>query len=488
MEFEERKKVIGFLKSIEIDFPVNKWSCEDISLWPLVKSISFFTKNSTKKKTVTSPVLNKIKRVGSSVFGLFNAYGKIVFLKKNKKTNLFLGEGHFRVMLESKSFNKYFDPIMDYLDEEGLTDSVSLELTKVTDKYTYYRNDRLIDIKAYYPYFKLNHKKVSICFHKLEDFDKVLKQISDTVNISVDEIKKRIENHFNDILIWEKIADFFYRKMQPKNVFVLCYYTIPAFGFNLSAKKNKITTVDIQHGGQGDFHPFYNFANIPENGFSILPTFFWNWDTSSFNTLNNTFSKIRSHKAMLGGNVWSDYLSNVKFELKKDKKIILYTMQTTLKPVLHNYIIEGIKRSTNEYLWWLRLHPRMTELETVELLGTLKDAEVLDKVRIDYGKDIPLPFVLMNCFAHLSHFSGCILEATLLKVKINIVIGETGKKFYKELLKNKEAYYFNPNEDKNIFNKIENLLNNTIESTSESRSEINYKKILKANFIGNERV
>jgi hypothetical protein len=485
MEFEERKKVISFLKSIEESFPVNEWKYEDVSLWPLVKSISFFTKNTSVKKEPNFffVLLKKIQKILDLIFGLINISFKIMFFKKNKKTNLFLSEKHFRVKLKSKSFNKYFDPMMDYLEEEGLNDSALLELSKIKEKDTFYRKDRLLDIKEYYPYFKLKHKKVIIDFKKLKEFETVIKQISETINIPSKEIKKRIENHLNDILIWEKLADFIYQKMEPKNVFILCYYTIPAYGFILSAKKNKITTIDVQHGGQGSFHSFYNFTNIPKEGFSILPDFFMNWDKSSFNVLDTAFSNTESHKAIVSGNIWSDYLSEFSFDFNTEKKIIFYSMQTESIPVLHDYIIEAIKTSTEDYIWWLRLHPRMTRIEIDELLNSIEEHQIKNKVRLDYGKNTPLPLILMNCFAHISHFSGCIIEAALLNVERNIVLGEIGLKFYSELIENKEAFYIDVKKN-NLFLDIVNIAINKPDITN-TNSDVCYKKIIKEIFINN---
>lgn len=491
MEFEERKRIINFLTLIENTYSVHEWEYKGISLWPILKSESFFINYVKSKPERTSKFIllqKKCKRIILFIWDCILTYINIKYSKKSKINNFFLSELHFRVLWDHKSFNKYFDPMMDYIEKESSEKSVLLEMSKMNNKTSFYKRERLINTLSYYSFFKLKHKKGTVSFKSFQDFDIVVEKISENIGVSINEIKVRIENHLNQVLIWEKIAGYLLDKMEPKNVFMLCYYTLPSFGFILAAKKRGITTIDMQHGGQGEFHPFYNFANIPTEGFSVLPTIFWNWDRSSFNTLNETFSKTKRHRALIGGNIWGDYLKNVKFDLKTNKKIILYTMQTDSVPVLHDYIIDAIKKSSEDYLWWLRLHPRMTKLEVDELLSTVENKEIKNKVRIDYGKEDPLPLILMNCYAHVSHFSGCILEAALLKVTINVVIGEIGMKFYKELIDNEKASYFNPYVNKNLFTEIEYLTDRNRKTTLEDVLLVDYKKIIKEKFIANERV
>ena len=53
-------------------------------------------------------------------------------------------------------------------------------------------------------------------------------------------------------------------KINPK-IFVICYYSRRMIPVLIAAKKNKIRTIDIQHGKQGEFHiylPIIFFLSI----------------------------------------------------------------------------------------------------------------------------------------------------------------------------------------------------------------------------------
>lgn len=486
MEYKERKEIINLLEHIENNYNVCDWNYSDISLWPILKRDVFFidyskTKPANKKSKL---FLLQDKLLLTLVF----IYNYFIILIKKKITrninikNLFLSDSHFRVLWQEKSFNKHFDPIMDFLEEENSEKSVLLEMSKLKNKTKFYKKNRLVNLMAYYPFFKLNHKQKIVNFNNLKDYDNVTEIISKRIGISKIKIGKRLEKQINQVLVWEKIASYLYNMMNIKNIFILDYYSIPSFGFILAAKKRNIISVDMQHGGQGTLHPLYNFNNIPKEGFSVLPSVFWNWDTNSLENLSKTLSKTKKHRAILGGNVWADYLSNFQLDSNTNKKIILYSLQVNHVPVMHDYIIDGIKKTSSEYIWWLRLHPRMSHSEIDDLLKTIKTENISHKVKIDYGVDDPLPLVLKKCYAHVSHFSGCILEGSLLNIKINIVMGEIGEKFYKELILKGEAFYFDTNKDENLFTFIKKIAVNNVEDSS-TKDLINYKSVIKNNFI-----
>ncbi|WP_435676371.1 hypothetical protein [Polaribacter sp.] len=439
-----------------------------------------YDKSERKKPSKISIYKGKILRGFKLIYNYFIGFYNVNISKPKSVDNLFLSEEHFRVSWEGNTFNKHFDPMMDFYEAENSENSLSLGMFQVNRNY--YKKHRLMNLESYHAYFRINGKSQSLCFKDFKDFNYVIEKISKQIEVPSETIKKDINEMFNRLLLWEKIANFLLEEIRPKRVFLLCYYTITHFGFILAAKKRGITSIDMQHGGQGEFHPFYNFLNIPENGFTILPNVFWSWDKSSSNSLNKMFSKTKDHRTILGGNIWADYLSDARIDLNTEKKIIMYSMQTNSIPVLHDYIIKGIKSSSNEYIWWLRLHPRMKKLEIEELLLTLESENLSDKVKIDYGTETPLPLILTNCYAHLSHFSGCILEATLLKVNINVVIGEIGYNFYKELIDNKEVLYFNPTKKNNLFTYIEEIAGKLVIDNKNDES-LNYKKIIKEKLI-----
>ena len=61
MEFEERKEIINFLAVIEKDYAVHEWEFKGVSLWPLLKSESFFI-NYVKADSIATGKIALVKK------------------------------------------------------------------------------------------------------------------------------------------------------------------------------------------------------------------------------------------------------------------------------------------------------------------------------------------------------------------------------------------------------------------------------------------
>ncbi|MBF4465680.1 hypothetical protein [Flavobacterium sp. LC2016-12] len=473
MEFEQREKIVAFLKEAEKKFPVSDWKVDGIEIWPILKISIFFSNLETNK------VINKnIKLYIIKFLKLL----KVDFLYSFfwlKKTNIkkidFMFSGFFghRVLLEETFYNRYFDPIMDCLEEQGYTSSI-FEYEQMK-KIKHYRQNRVFDVTKFVHYFEFKTKKIEIDFEKFEEFGRLLIELENKIGTKPDTILKRVSGSFQNALVWKNLWLYVLHKNQAQKVFLLCYYDSRMYGLILAAREKNILSIDMQHGGQSDFHPGYNFNSVPVKGYRLLPDYFWTWEKSSYDNILN-FTQSSSHKVIVGGNPWITSLKNKNVFLD-EKRIVLYTMQTTLRPVLHSYIIDAIKNTPDNYTWWLRLHPRMLKSEIEQLHEQLNDANISDKVEIEKATNLPLPMILANCSAHISHFSGSIMEADLMNVGSNIIIGEIGKKFYKEILDEKRALYFDTNLNGNLNSLIQKSNENFQVSPVES---INYYELIKS--------
>lgn len=483
MTFTEREKIILFLRNAEENFPVADWKIDGLEIWPIVKINIFFCtyiqekiqpKNNLKKNLIFFIKFIKLD-VLYSLFWL-----KVT---KIKRIN-FLFSGFFghRVMFEGSFFNRYFDPIMDSLEEtQGIKSSI-FEYEKIK-KQKHYRPDRVIDVTKFIHYYRFKIRKVNVDFEKFERFNELLKNFENEIGISSSTILERIFEELNNVFVWRELWRKVLKVSEAQKVIVLCYYNSKMYGLLLAAREQNILSVDVQHGGQGDFNTAYNFISVPKTGYKLLPDFFWTWDKSSANNISK-FTQNSSHDVIVGGNPWIDFLKNKSIQLDH-KKIILYTLQTNQIPVLHSYIIDGIQNSSDDYTWWLRLHPRMTESEMTELYKQLKDANISHKVEIEKATNLPLPLILANCTAHMSHFSGSILEADLMRVKVNIVIGEVGKKFFKEILEKQDAKYYDINLGENLYEFLEKCIKSSSILQKGDSNEMSYLEAI--NLISNEK-
>jgi len=136
-------------------------------------------------------------------------------------------------------------------------------------------------------------------------------------------------------------------------------------------------------------------------------------------------------------------------------------MQPIGNRLLDDYIIEAIKKTPIEYVWWLRLHPRQLDSKK-ELHSLLENKGLLDRVNIEDATNLPLPGILNKTFIHLSKFSGSILEASMMKIK-TIVLSEIGVESFPKVMSSRLGVsHLEENSDKLISQILNTEVNNEV--------------------------
>ena len=481
MNFERRRRIIDFLNNAEKQYPVNEWILNDIKIWPLIRICIFFNEYHRETVLKDSRIKGLVKKL-FKFFGFSYLYGfyNLIKIKIDKSDFLFAGFEAHRAVLEQQSYNKYFDPIMNELEKRGKK-SILFEYLPITysNSNTIYKKERVHNIYNLLYFFKVNSNEMR--YRDFSSIDDFFEKLNNDLSIDIESLQNFINGFYNNALSWERLWTYLLKKTEPNKVFILNYYSSSALGLVLASKKNNVTCIDMQHGGQGAVHIAYSYSNIPKGGYTLLPDYFWCWDTSSFAHLQK-ITYGTAHSVVAGGNPWVQFLSNVNVSLKQNggKPLILFTLQTGQQPFIDDYLLKTIVATKENYDWWLRLHPRTKKEEKEDLLKLLDAYNLKDFVEIEKATAYPLPLILMNAKVHLTLFSGSAIEAAALNVPLNIIIGETGKEFFNELIQSRKALYFekiDPDDFLILLNK--ELSNHTYEN---DRVVLDYKRTLN-NFI-----
>jgi len=449
VNYKKRKDIVDCFVRAENSLPVSKWEYQSIKLWPLIKICIFWTQYggneqiSQKKTSLKSAIITLLSALKADVIISFFAYKTT---RIPKTDILFSGYSGHRTVWREQFFNRYFDPIMDSLyDEMGLETLLCEYETK--EDIEYYKEQRVVEVNGFRKYFRFLSSKPQLELQNLEGYDDFIADLLSVITIEEKTLVKKIIDQIEEVLCWKLLWNKVLQEAKPKMVFVLCYYNIKMSGLILAARELGIQTVDMQHGGQGDLHVAYNYENIPEEGFNMLPHYFWVWDNHSEQNLVKNISGT-GHHAVLGGNPWITFLQNQDFNVELgSRKIIIYTLQTIFNQILPDYIIDAVKNTPSNFCWWLRLHPRASEKQKDDLKDLLSQHGLLDAIKIDDSKEIPLPAILAKATVHLSHFSGSVIEASLMNVPLNVVVGDEGKQFFFDLIQKDEAVYYDPATD-----------------------------------------
>ena len=475
------------LEKWENEYSVETWVVDGVQIWPILNRIFFLnTHRDVSKK-------RNILKVSSRflIFNIFNPYLKklialfylnILNLKKTKI--IFSSTQSFRVGWRGKQFNRFFDPIMDYLESIG--ENTYLLEYGFGDLKKNYKYSRVCNIQRIKPLFtkKLNFDLEWSNLIMNSEFRFFLEELSEDLLITEEEIKNSLLEYIEIVISWSKLYEYLFKKTKAEFVFGLCYYNQQMSGMNLAAKKMGITSIDMQHGTQGDLHFAYNYNKLPPNGYNILPSIFWLWDSQSFEDINKWTNK-NLHSPVLGGNPWIEYLNGTDnfARINQDKEPMLLLTLQPLDPMVDDYFLEVVALTKTKYDWWFRLHPRMTEEHIMQLKLKLKEFDLEGFVNIDEASKLPLPLLLKDCSLHVSKFSGSIAEAGIMQRK-SLIIDEIGVDTYKELISSDMAIKCLSHDVNTVIGSIEDII---LKETYDERiikkeSRIQYKTIIN-NFI-----
>ncbi|MBE7639222.1 hypothetical protein GUB10_02655 [Salegentibacter sp. BLCTC] len=484
MKFKDRLAVIEKLNIWEKEYPVDIWKIQGVHIWPILKMIIFFKVHNRSKapnvKGLKSSGNLLIIKVIKNVFKKIKAWFILKSFNIKKVDFLFSGAPSHRVRWENNQFNRYFDPIADYLECKGEA-AYFLEYKNV-DLKSVYKPSRCFDITSVLPAFSKKIKFDNAIWNDrnvFPEFTSFLEEVVNETDLAEQELKKLLVGNIQGVLSWAALYEYFLRKTKAKYIFGLCYYSTAIFGMNLAARRLGVTPIDMQHGSQGPLHFAYYFNKTPENDYNILPKKFWVWDNLSFNNISN-WTINNNHSAVLGGNPWIQFLE----EKLKDEKLyqeckpmILFTLQP-LNPAIDDYFLEVISLTCQKYNWWLRLHPRMTKEEFAVLDSKLIDFNIREQVNVEEASSEPLPLLLKECSLHVSKYSGSISEAALMN-RPSLIIDEIGLKSFKDLVKEKLAFSGLSKDKARLLQLIEQIITGTnLTINDETQVPICYKPII----------
>lgn len=482
-----RTDIKDFITFIESNFSVNEWRINDILIWPIIRIRLYFflihkleyksdlkkqktNQAKAKKKPLTALLLNKVK---TFIKRLFYIYRFIVwYFNLPQRDFLFLGGDVHRIDYKNSRFNRFFDVLIEKYQIKN--NSLYFEYGKHKLKNQHHpQNVRFHEI--YYKYFKVIDKlikhKDTIYLQGYEKFEKYLRDNPLTVGF-VDKFNKQslelsLKENFSPKL---RFYNLLLRRVQPKQIHFLCYYSGSNFPLLAVAYKKNIKTVEMQHGPQTDIHLAYgSWSTVPKDGYPVIPKEYWCWEKASSNVFKKWAQHNDYHDVRVIGHPWVDYWKEKKQD-DNDKKYILYSLQpqpVQIDQLFTDDIINIIKKSNEN--WLIRLHPRQLDEKEI-IIKLLKENKIFNKSNLEYASQESLPKLLIKSKLNLTHYSGTTIESSLFDVK-TILLNEVGLRSFPELIKNKNALYIDY-QDKNFeakFNKVLKNLDTSLEYHSSKR-------------------
>ncbi len=455
---------MNWFNEIESRYPVDKWKVNGVHIWPLIRvRIGFWLRKQSFLLQVSPKALKKpkVKLAKKIYLGVTSMLWLILYyIRTPKKRYLFIGAFSHRESINQIYFNKFFDPIIEnivcpdrhvavweydaYFKEKKYQHrQYIIPLENLVIPFTYL----LSLIKVTTP-----QRRTSI----LPEFDTFVQEIKQHPSFKdFDEAFEDIFNNTDIIKYFSVFYEVLLRKLKPKLVLMLCYYSFDMYPIIFACKKLGIPCADFQHGPQGELHFAYSrWRNIPEGGFNILPKYFLTWNETSAESFNERVQHNQFHQGVCFGHPWVDYWRNRKEEAtyKQRKRRILFSLQP-IGDLLTEDEIAMIRTTQERYQWLIRLHPRqLFQQQAVEVLIQKNGLKVV----LNEATFQPLPSILAQVDIHCTRSSGTTIEAAMYEVP-TLLLDPIGVSYYPEEVANGIAYQPNTFDKEGFINGLEVL-------------------------------
>lgn len=420
----DNKSLITILTDIESAVDVNSLIYEGYSVWPFIRAqLAIRLLHGSRPQALFPP-----KKIENSRWGEIVWKGRRLwsFLAHNVK-NSPVGERDLAFLVRTSERDKLVDGAWYNPYGDSFCD---LFENKYTIQLLEFSNDGIFPQPQPRPSFYLDLRffifQVKGCLKRFFTAESImgfsgLMEYLDEIGISWPDAEKSISRRLQRIFSWKQAFVGIIRKIDPKLFFITCCYCENATAAILACHDLKIPVVEFQHGAQNDNNPFLtHWTRIPDQGYEMLPDFFWNWGETSAERVQRWAGKTTKHKAFVGGNLWiSKWIKNgfqtddcERYDIEQifpaDRKHLMLSLQ--LWPdSLPDFLIDVITNSPPDWLWHVRQHPRhkVSEKELSALLGTgtNRNYEFRD------ASDMPLYLLLKNIDLHLTGYSTVAFEA-----------------------------------------------------------------------------
>lgn len=442
------KKLPEYILYLENKYPVETWCINGVFVWPYIriklyitllsKSLGGNVPKSEKWGRATSTLekkTNKLALLFRSVSG-FIKYQMFLY-RLTPKPLIFFGSHDHRVEENGLWFNRFFDSMVK---THGLEDKVYMfEYLKIQKNL--YNKQSVVpfekELENYRAAYAIKNK-LSVRKSKsltLDRYPGFLIELETCLNLSPAQLgltEPQLAKWVKKLLFLKHFFSRVYQKIKPQKVVFAGYYGWDnLYAAIYTANTMGIKTIDYQHGPQTNHMVFTSWNKHPKIHYNLMPVEYWNWDEGSKKNIEAWAKHGTGVTAKISGQSYLAYTKN-----KADNKLIgthiFFSLQGfDLKEMVPGPIIKSIKDLP--YHWVFRLHPR-SEFSNEDVLGYLSDLKVPnDKITVQSSKQVPIVETLSNAIVHITCFSGCVIEASLMGVP-SVVIHQEGKNMFKSYI------------------------------------------------------
>jgi hypothetical protein len=423
-------KLINFIEEKEcIDYSF--WS---VDLWPVIRN-SLMAEDASRKEKIKkkTPLLKKI-------WASFD-FLKLYFKSGNKDVLIFT-DCKFSCFFEGKLNYKEATIISELSGANNKTSMLlSFGITKGEKKassppslfFILFLAYLIANIICIFPLRKIS-KYVDGIYHEVSG--------ARTFYGDMTVISKKVT--VRNIFIVLMLSIFFkalLKKLKPQECYVVCYYSLAGMALCSACNQLGIPITDIQHGVSGkNMRAYGQWRSVGSKGYNTLPSLFNCWTTIDANAINSwAFESSGKHKAVVTGNIWSDFIfkspsflqvikkfSDFEESLKVfNKKILISTQSIDLAPL----ILSVLKDSPRDYAFLIRMHPDINHIDLLRIEKKLK--KINPSIFVVNATELYLQQVIRYADVHITEWSAVVYDCMLEGV-VSIVVDEVGADYFSD--------------------------------------------------------
>lgn len=220
--------------------------------------------------------------------------------------------------------------------------------------------------------------------------------------------------------------------VRPRLVIVPCFYGRPTLGMVWAARERGVAVADIQHGGNGKHHVGYtHWRKVPKEGYHLLPDYFFVWDDiSSRNILRWLPTGLQTHKVALAGRFDMDItrrtcvgdqgLSPLHVAAFGSSEVVLITLQPSPSTGITPMMVDAMRKAPDDWAWIIRCHPSAATMPGRGMspsdVEALLKSHGVTRFECRLATSLPLAAVLPVATHHVTGFSGTAQECAALGI------------------------------------------------------------------------
>jgi hypothetical protein len=439
-------EIIDTLNALERQFPVAQWRSGDIHLWPNYRLRLYG--NAIDRLLLTQAPPQTLGRLGRLADRAARALWRVPLAAwRDRCANapwrqdaeaVFFSDGVSFTPLNGQWVDRIVDPVMQALDRRGLR---SLKLTPLAEAHVpRQRPSRFVQPSIDRLKLLASRSRPALETPQWEAFEKAAQVAFGAPVPSRDWLQMQTAR-------LDALARWFGARLQATGArctFVNTYYSLEGQAFIQASRRLGLSTVDVQHGMQGEHHAAYaRWLQLPSGGYSTLPDEFWVWGDTEAQAIGRWNAGLGTHRARITGNPWLQRWADDSDPLiaaclaqagalrQPGKRQVLACLSWGLADEETEKLIEAACQCGPDLSWWWRLHP--VESGKRAAFAARLQQQGLDGSQVGAATDLPLYALVRSADVTVAHSSTVIQEAAQLGVP-SVVTSDYGAEFHAGLV------------------------------------------------------